>query len=111
MSPFLFFASYVAHAVTTKTNPALPTVEIMLRILLSLLYPVAGISFALDAISRWSWKATRTFPFFTTESDTLETANRAGALLMVTRNSSWKPAASDDVLRDLTIEYNGKDDH
>jgi hypothetical protein len=49
-----FLANYLAHATTVKTRPGASGRETALCILDSLLYPVDGITIALDSIFRWS---------------------------------------------------------
>jgi hypothetical protein len=96
-----FLSNYVAHAATVKTAPGAQTLEVMVGMLISLFFPVLGMSRAFEVILGWSWKLSPKFPFLQFEADTLQTALKAGALVVAVRNQMWKPAATDGMLRDL----------
>ena len=96
-----FLTNYVAHAATVKIRPGASTKEKMFYILHSLFFPVEGVARAIEFMFEWSWTIDSKFPFLNMEANSLETAQRAGALAMVVRDWTWKPAPSDVEIRDL----------
>lgn len=86
-SLFIFFASnYFAHCATVKMYPGSSALGTIVATALALFFPTSGITRAVHSISRNSWFR---------EKNPLEKAAMAGALLMVVRNSSWKPEEGD----------------
>ena len=78
----IFFAlNYASHAATVKSRPGQTYMHTARDVVLSLLYPYAGLMRALESLARSSW----------TTND-LTKAARAGALCMVVRNKDWKPS-------------------
>jgi hypothetical protein len=103
-----FLSNYLAHALTIRLPAGATSLQTILYVLSSLLFPSNGMWLAVDALSQWRWKPISKFPFYKMENDSLDTAVRAGALVMAVRDSSWSPDTSDGVLRDLSLpEENG----
>lgn len=104
----VFFANYIAHAATAKLKPGANRLLLAILCIRSLLYPVEGINNAFNSIYRWCWRRLDVFPYFTADVNSLETAKRAGALVMVGRTDDWTPRPGDRPLRDLRRENHGE---
>lgn len=84
----VFFAlNYASHAATVKSRPGQTYIHTARDVVLSLVYPYAGLMRALESLARSSW----------TTND-LTKAARAGALCIVVRNKDWKPSRRTRIL-------------
>ena len=77
--------NYVAHAFTVVSKPGEPYQDYWLRTFVALLFPHTGLEDGLKAIYRHACFV----------GDPLQTAGRAGALVMVVRSPKWRPRPGD----------------
>ena len=105
-----FIVNYLAHVASIRVPQGYSGKRTLWAMIMSLLYPISGIQFALQAISRWNWEWTSNFPFLRPVEDSLESAQRAGALIMAIRSLDWVPHASVTTIKHVSLVLDEEED-
>jgi hypothetical protein len=80
--------NYLAHGATVVSYPGEATIDVLISIVASILFPGFGVKRAFNFIIRR--------PYLTAKND-LQMATRSGALCMLVRSSSWKPQRGENI--------------
>jgi hypothetical protein len=86
-----FISNFVAHALTLKQDPGQTTAVTVFATLTALCFPTYGIGKATGSLI-----TSARLPFRSGD-DALRRAQKAGALCMVVRAQSWRPAVDDEI--------------